>query len=139
MIYRIAAILSLLLLAGVTGLFGQEQTETATPPATPSGVGGNVFIGTRGLDNANYLGRVSEYDTARQGLRPSIGVGVWGQKSNWFFDTKIEHRGDARDQRYGVELDFNRYFQLRSYYLSTCTGSITTRSPTSTPPRAARW
>lgn len=81
-----------------------------------SGFGGNVFVGTRGLDNNNYLGLVSEYDAARQGLRPSLGATFWGQKNGVFLDGGAEYRGDARDQQHYLRLDVNRYFRLKTTY-----------------------
>ncbi len=94
----------------------EQQPAQGAAPAQPSGYGGNVFVGTRGLDNNNYLGRVSEYDTSRQGLRPSIGAGFWGQNGNVYLDFRGEHRGDARDQQYSFQLDAGGYFKIRTTY-----------------------
>lgn len=96
--------------------WSQEAAEASPPPST-SASGGNIFVGVRGTDNEDYLGRVSEYDAAPQGVRPSVGMNVWGQSNNWFVDVTAENGGDARDQSYGVEIDGNRYFQLRSTVL----------------------
>ncbi len=48
------------------------------------------------------------------GLRPSLGVGFWGQKQNYYLDLRGEHRGDGRDQQYEFRFDANRYIQVRT-------------------------
>ncbi len=103
-------LLALLILA--PGLAAQD----AAPPP-PDGQGGQIFVGTRGLDNNNHLGQVGEYDAARQGLRPSAGVEFWKQSGSVFFDGYGEWRGDARDQYYKVDVQATRYVRIRSHFM----------------------
>lgn len=103
----------ILLLLFTASLAGQEVTA----PAPPNGYGGQFFVGTRGLDNSNYLGQVSEYDTARQGLRPSVGLDFWTQRGSTFFDMGGIYRGDAKDQQYRLDLQVDRNIRVRSYFL----------------------
>jgi hypothetical protein len=95
---------------------GAAWAQDPKPAAAAAAYGGNFFVGTRGLDNANYLGRVSEYEVSPQGLRPSLGAGFWAQRDGLAVDFRGEHRGDARDQQYELRLDAGRYFRLRTSY-----------------------
>ncbi len=111
---RIHAAVAVSLVILGAGARGQESGNGVAV----NGAGGHVFLGTRGLDNANYLGRVSEYDTARQGIRPSAGVNVWVQRGSRFVELRGEHRGDARDQSYEVDVQAGRHVRIRSYFLN---------------------
>lgn len=115
---RLISPIILLVLLLVCGSAGAQEPASApqssTSTALPTGYGGGLFLGTRGLDNANYLGRVSEYDVARQGLRPSTSLDFWGLRGGFFLDFRGEHRGDAKDQSYRLSLDAGRYFRLRT-------------------------
>lgn len=113
---KITGLVLLILIPLILCPAGAAQ-ETATPAPPPTGSGGSVFVGTRGLDNSNYLGKVSEYDAARDGLRPSVGVEYWRQGENYFVDAGGEHRGDAKDQRYGIDLQVDRHFRIRTQFL----------------------
>ncbi len=112
---RTTTALSTTLLLLALGGAAAAQESAGSPP--PDGSGGHFFVGTRGLDNANYLGKVSEYDTARQGLRPSVGTNFWIQRGSTFLDVNGEFRGDARDQQYGVDFQVGRYLRIRSYFV----------------------
>lgn len=112
------AILCLILLASASGLLGQEASTALKQPPPSNGGGGNLFVGTRGIDNANYLGLVSEYDTARQGLVPSVGGSFWNLNNGTYVEGEFQNRGDARDQQYKVKVDLNRWVQVTSYYVN---------------------
>jgi hypothetical protein len=102
----------------------QQAAPTATPvkpaaeqPAASTALsGGSVFLGTRALDNADWPGRVSEYEANKGGARPAVGINYWYSRDSWFFDFFGENRGDSRAQSYYLNADLNRRLRIRSSY-----------------------
>ncbi|MCW5966767.1 MAG: hypothetical protein KIT83_22195 [Bryobacterales bacterium] len=101
-------------------VLAQAPTVPEAPKQNPvpNGSGGNIFVGTRGVNNTDYLGLASEYDVAPQGLRPSVGGSFWSLQNGMFVDALVQNRGDARDQQYRVKVDLNRWAQVTSSFVS---------------------
>lgn len=113
------ATLCLLLLAFAGIISAQDgQTSPLKQPAPANGSGGNIFVGTRAIDNADYLGLVSEYDTARQGFVPTAGGSFWNLTGGNYLEGEFQNRGNANDQQYKVKVDLNRWVQVTSYYVN---------------------
>lgn len=114
------SLLAALVLGVAPRLAGQEDSKpsgSASAPQLPAAsFGGSLFFGSAGNDNNDYLGRIAEYDAARQGMRPAGGADVWGNRGSLWFSFRGENRGDARDQRYSFQLDAGRWFKLRTTY-----------------------
>jgi hypothetical protein len=73
------------LLASPMLLCAQSPAPAAAPAA--AGVsGGGIFVGTRGLDNSGWMGRVNEYEMNKQGLRPAVRNEYWYVRDSWFFN-----------------------------------------------------
>lgn len=111
-------VLALLLAAGVSA------QPPASPPAPPPGgepattypFEGVFTLGAAATDTSEYLGRVGEYDVLRQGTLPALGLQVWGERGASRFEAFARHSGDARDQRYGVDVNLQRRLKLSVSY-----------------------
>lgn len=89
--------------------------QSPAPPPAPAGVsGGGIFIGTRGLDNSGWMGRVNEYEMNKQGLRPAVRSEYWHSLGSWFFSFAGENRGDSRASVYEMDADLDRRVRVRS-------------------------
>lgn len=97
----------------------QQAATPARPVSTeaPAGggtSGGSLFLGLRGLDNSDWMGRVNEFEANKDGARPSIGFNYWYGRGSWFFDFFGENRGDSRAQSYSLKTDLNRWVRVSS-------------------------
>jgi hypothetical protein len=101
------------LLASPMLLCAQSPAPAAAPAA--AGVsGGGIFVGTRGLDNSGWMGRVNEYEMNKQGLRPAVRNEYWYVRDSWFFNFTGENRGDSRASVYQIDADLDRKIRIRS-------------------------
>ncbi len=106
----------LILLCAGLALAQQPASLPAKPQPQPSAVPGNLFqghftVGTLGSDNADYIGRLTEYSPARQGARGVSTLAFWGSAAKVHYDFRGAYGGDNRDQSYSMYLDVNRIWR----------------------------
>jgi len=108
--------LALLMAAGVWAQPPASPPPPGGPPSRTYPVEGIFTLGASASDSTDYLGRVGEYDVLRQGTLPTLGLQIWGERGASRFEAFARHSGDARDQRYGLDVDVNRRLALSVSY-----------------------
>ncbi|HXE75474.1 MAG TPA: GSU2204 family CXXCH-containing (seleno)protein [Candidatus Xenobia bacterium] len=93
----------------------KPETEKEKKPPE-SRIEGVVSGGSNFTDNNRNVTRVGEYDVLQQGTLPRVGAAFWGNWRKVHFDVLAEHSGDAQDQKYRMEVDFNRYVRAHVRY-----------------------
>lgn len=104
-------ILRLFFLVPLTALAWAQSAPADPPPAVS---GGSLFLGTQGFSNNGWQGRVGEFDTNKDGLRPVTSFSYWYSRGPRFLDFYGENRGDSRDQVYSLQGTLGRRLQFRS-------------------------
>ncbi|NWG14004.1 MAG: MtrB/PioB family outer membrane beta-barrel protein [Acidobacteria bacterium] len=91
----------------------QPPTQVPAPPAMMPAhySGGFASIGAILNELSGSPDKYSEYQSLRQGIRPTVQAGAWGTAGRVAYDLLGERGVDPNDQNYSILADFARYWK----------------------------